>query len=310
MLDLLSRTVIPAWKRLGRSYYLLIISTLIAVIALSLSQLLGHAWQHPRLITLLGLRAPFLLATVLFPIIAWRLLDDLGESALIRRFLAAFIILMMFRGTPYGLDKWPFLFWGGLRLLNSYQRQERTWLPYVESGLVILLGLWLAIWFLRLIESPFLIDPGPDLKWIDRWIVLVGAGFVALAPSFHRLVSRQRQGYTIGVWLLILLFLAGTTKRAVSLHHEWQHGRLQDLYNAQLWANTHTRPEDAFIVPGGAWRSFSERRTFVPRPQGYHFYHPDRRIKAFDDRIYLFRDVGRLYTIPTRRNPRQNFSGL
>jgi len=296
----------PGWGRLGERYKKLIVSAFITAIVLSASQVVGHLFEIPKLIQVMGLRSCVLFVMFLFPILILFLKDALLSGNSFVRLCAAFVVLQIVLARPYGLDKMPILFLGLIGILAHRERVLKLNTELVRRAVYVLGVSWFGVWlffkiprpglfdlevlkstwtFLDYVSLNWLVDFGPDLSMAKRAILLVSALLVACWPFLNRVsIARFRRVPVISP-VVIAIGLISLTLCFLSLgqHREFSNQRNRDLYDAQIWARDNTDPDDHFMFTYGNWRSFSERSLFPLLPQRYYYYFPDQRVKKFDD---------------------------
>src|SRR3989338_775338 len=299
---------IPRWNKLGKSYRTLLVSTLIATVFLCISHLIGYHFGLYRLVQILGLRSPTLMAIVILPILILFFMECLSHESFSIRFTSAWIVSSILILHPYGLDKTPIMLLGLLFLLKQARLRTRINSLYLERILLALVLVWSIFRVLHegRRPNPFssqnldrfwnvwdyfkysgIFDYKPGIHLPKRLLVFACALFTSLVPFVSNIRSLKIQKLSIAKSITFILCLCLFMTCTISVHRfkSFSSQYRRDLYNAQLWAKNNTDPYDRFLTTAGAWRSISERAAFQVIPQRRYFYYPDRRIKQIDDLI-------------------------
>jgi len=295
-------------NRLGGLYRKLIVCSVVSTVIWILIHLSGLYCNIPSLIILCGMRSVTMLSVIVMPIFILYVIDSIKEGSIIKKFLSSTTLTIMVIGKPYGLFVSIAVIMLVYELLDKYASNTTV----LKCRDIIIAGVFL-VWSLVLL-LPFMsvetylgvseaaskwimivykiakIDSAPFYNGIHEIHVIAVMSVIALVLYFDKKYKKNACVYLLLVVTFFFL-LVDTFK----FYHRSGSPEYRDLYDAQIWAKTHTLNTDMFIVYDGSWRSFSERPVFVPRKLGYYMYKPDVAIKRYDDVVYWFYNIQNPY---------------
>lgn len=285
---------------------------LLAVLLLSLSQVVGAVLGWPWLLNLIGLRSWSWFSLISLPLVMFYWTQLLRRGRWTSSVFVLLSLLLPFYCQEYGLF-WALI--GGLVLLELSRRELSWWwfrVPDAHRSIcqalaVLLLVGWSAIFLLLPTEMASV-----DSRWLQviyTWVWDVDGVF---PPFFHRVVL------LLVVYLVSLLWGWGRTRLSIQilsvrnvssvflflimffytgwfLHSQWEASQSQRLSSdvhrleAQMWVRKHT-PESAFLVIPGSdgWRTMARRRVLDPFTRENYAYVATLEAKQHRNHLLYF----------------------
>ena len=307
-------------RRLGQGYERLVFSSFYATILMSCSHLLGLAFDVPFLINICGLRSITFFGVILLPVIILYLVDAITNGETHDIILAAFILLTMVIGRPFGLFLFPIGLLLIVNVMESFTVRRAKEISWVISAIFFL---WLSGWLIfKKSPGAWILDKlsvsGDITVWNSVYsiigdsspsipaviVALLGFALILMVVVIRLVLVNHKQIVPVKVYACTLILIVSTFLIFSSYEDFKRTGNQSavDLYSAQIWAKENTKPNDLFIVFPESWRSFSARPTFSPAVLGYYVYLPDRRIKDFDDKVFEFYGLNDPYSHYNQRS--------
>jgi hypothetical protein len=276
---------------------------------LSLSHVVGVAWEIPTLMSLIGSRAFQIPTLVSLPLVIYYWLAHIRSGDWAGATLSILCLAIPLYAAEYGLI-WLLII--GLLLVDASQGHLSIWsfdLPrWGRHTLRVTAALVLVAWSASFLTIPLDQVPKPLLETLSQltWgvmgaipeqsermelivtIALLGLMIWGFGRSVRQNRSADYNALCFGLISLIIILCASKF-----LWKQWQVAENERVSNitkldVQLWAREHTPPSSLFVTHLDGWRTMSLRRKLSPFTRESYAYIVPRQAKEHRDRLLAF----------------------
>ena len=265
-----------------------LLSIAIVVVIFAILHLVAYVLQSIMLMQLLGLRATMLYLVFLFPIIMFHIYKSITKGNFLESWFNAVMFLYLILksyDSSFGTGLFlPILVSYSLFYIVDFFANKNH--AKIIKNILILLCISTSYYAIAVSHEINFVMIGKVLTLKDLHIIFVGAFIVSLfdfSINKSTVNSNFRIGFIASIWLVFpVCILLYKGKKYPKYNY-----RVEQLYQAQVWARENTDPNDSFISKEQGWRTISERPVVSSKPNlTMMVYSPYKVLKDMNE--YLF----------------------